>query len=127
MPHKPSPSSPEQYTCAQCGGTFDKVWSEEEAMSESVELWGEMDAEDLAVVCDDCFRIMTADPAAVRKEFRDSQAKMWRQGRAKDPKITRLIWKAERRAIQQLADAIWNAPTSDDRFGLQALLADDRG
>lgn len=44
------------FTCASCGGTFDKVWSDEEAISESVELWGEMDAEDLAVICDGCFR-----------------------------------------------------------------------
>lgn len=47
------------FTCDQCGGTFDKEWSDEEAHAEAVELWGEV-PEDKAVVCGDCFQMLTA-------------------------------------------------------------------
>lgn len=43
------------YKCAACGGVFAKSWSDEEAMQESKEMWGEWDPADLCIVCDDCF------------------------------------------------------------------------
>jgi hypothetical protein len=48
----------DEYTCAACGGVFGKGWSDEEAAAESVELFGEWPAEQMAVVCDDCFNKM---------------------------------------------------------------------
>lgn len=44
------------YTCGLCHETFDKEWSDEEALAEAGELFpGESD---MAVVCDDCWHKM---------------------------------------------------------------------
>ena len=51
-------SRKDTYDCAQCGGTFDKGWSDEEAMQESETNFGDVEAGDLAVICDDCHNIM---------------------------------------------------------------------
>jgi hypothetical protein len=45
------------FTCAACGGTFEKGWSEEEASAESRGLWGNIDPSKMAVICDDCFSV----------------------------------------------------------------------
>ena len=45
----------DRYTCAACGGTFDKICADDDVMAESLTLWGEMEASDMCVVCDDCF------------------------------------------------------------------------
>lgn len=42
------------FTCADCRGTFSKVWSDEEAEAEALVLWGAVPANPV-VVCDDCF------------------------------------------------------------------------
>lgn len=47
------------FTCAACGGTFPKAWSEAEAEAEAVAVWGvedAMTADGMAIVCDDCYR-----------------------------------------------------------------------
>lgn len=47
----------EPYTCERCGGRFEKVWSDEEAMAEAEALWTSVTmADEQAVVCDGCFR-----------------------------------------------------------------------
>lgn len=48
------------FTCAHCGGTFEKDWSEEEkAAAEAADLWGiTPDDDDAVTVCDDCFQQM---------------------------------------------------------------------
>lgn len=48
-----------EYTCSGCHKTFTTAWSDEEAMQESKEVWGEYSKEDLAVVCDDCYNKVT--------------------------------------------------------------------
>ena len=48
-----------QFTCAHCGGTFEKEWSDDEAMAEAAANWGDK-LEDPVPVCDDCYRAMTA-------------------------------------------------------------------
>jgi len=53
--------SNDQYTCALCGGTFDKGWSEEEAEAEAKLLWGDMPEEDREVICDTCFQSEIGD------------------------------------------------------------------
>jgi hypothetical protein len=45
----------DDFTCALCGETFARGWSEEEAAEESRLLFGDLPPDDLAVVCDDCF------------------------------------------------------------------------
>lgn len=54
--------TPETFTCANCGQTFDKGRSDEEAMAESVAGFGEYDPDDLCVVCDDCYQAIMARP-----------------------------------------------------------------
>ena len=45
------------FTCEGCGQTFEKEWSDSEAMAESREIFGDnWKQEDLAVICDDCFK-----------------------------------------------------------------------
>lgn len=61
----------EQFSCAQCGGTFDKGWSDEEAEAEAMGLWGEISS---VVVCDDCFQQMTA--AIAPESFRTLSAEL---------------------------------------------------
>lgn len=43
------------FTCARCGQTYVKAVSDEEALQESEELFGNYDDNDLCVVCDECF------------------------------------------------------------------------
>ena len=48
----------ETYKCAQCGGTFDKGWTDDEALAEkSANGFDELDC---AVVCDDCYKTIMA-------------------------------------------------------------------
>lgn len=55
----------DMYTCDECGATHEKGWTDAEATAEMVANFGELDADDIAVVCDDCYRKMVAwkDPA----------------------------------------------------------------
>ncbi len=50
--------SEESYQCAMCGGVFEKTRSDEEAMRETNELFGDVTREDCDVICDDCFKIV---------------------------------------------------------------------
>lgn len=50
---------PDQFKCSACGGVFDKTRSDEEAMADAEQVFGEeLHAGGLppAVVCDDCYR-----------------------------------------------------------------------
>jgi hypothetical protein len=48
--------SPNTYACAKCKQTFEKGWSDEEALAEAAELFEETVGEHPAIVCDVCFR-----------------------------------------------------------------------
>lgn len=50
-----------EFTCAYCHGTFNQVWSDEEAAAEARARFG-MDptTAHMAVVCDDCYEMMTS-------------------------------------------------------------------
>ena len=51
----------ESFTCARCGVTFTKGWSDEEALAEAVDLFGPgIVADDQEVVCDDCYEVIVA-------------------------------------------------------------------
>lgn len=44
------------FTCENCGKTFPKGRTDEEAMRESKENFGNMPQESLAAICDDCYQ-----------------------------------------------------------------------
>lgn len=43
------------YKCAECGGVFEKGWSDEEAQAERDKNFPHLPDEIMVVVCDDCF------------------------------------------------------------------------
>lgn len=49
------------YQCAMCERTFESERSEEEALAEKQELWGDVPIEDCDVVCDDCWQEVRPD------------------------------------------------------------------
>lgn len=53
--------SSKTYTCAHCGGTFESGWSDEDAIAEARAAFGDQLGKDLVQVCDDCYRVMTAE------------------------------------------------------------------
>jgi hypothetical protein len=61
------------FTCAECKGTFEKGWTDEEAWQEADELWMPDElAAGTDVICDTCFQaIIAAVPPEV---WRASQA-----------------------------------------------------
>jgi hypothetical protein len=49
--------NPETFTCAVCGETFEKAWSDEDADAEAAALWTPEElAGGIAIICDDCFQ-----------------------------------------------------------------------
>jgi hypothetical protein len=48
------------FRCAQCGGVFEKGWSEDEVIAEAAENGFDLsDPSELVVVCEDCYRKMS--------------------------------------------------------------------
>lgn len=45
----------ETYKCGHCKEVFEKAWSDEEALAEMKQEWGNLAEDNRAVVCDDCF------------------------------------------------------------------------
>lgn len=43
------------YVCANCGGTFESTWTEEEARAEEMAAFGVAPSPNDAIVCDDCY------------------------------------------------------------------------
>lgn len=46
------------YTCAMCGETNIKGWTDEEAEAEKDDIFGPVPLEDCDVICDDCFQLV---------------------------------------------------------------------
>jgi DNA-directed RNA polymerase subunit RPC12/RpoP len=42
------------YTCAACGGTFEKGWTDEEAEAEMKQLYGDLPKDDRVIICSSC-------------------------------------------------------------------------
>jgi hypothetical protein len=51
--------NPDTYTCEACNQVFEKGRSDDEAMAESKQMWGDIPPEDQAVICESCFREFT--------------------------------------------------------------------
>lgn len=49
-------SSPNEYTCAMCGNTYTKAWSDEEAKAELEENFPDFEADACDIMCDDCYK-----------------------------------------------------------------------
>lgn len=45
-----------EVTCGNCSKKFTPAWSNDEAMKESRELFGEVPEDQLVQICDDCFQ-----------------------------------------------------------------------
>lgn len=62
------------FTCAHCHGTFEKDWTDEEAATEALEVWGPLGTDDQTIVCDDCYQAMTSEvpPADFRARGPDA-------------------------------------------------------
>lgn len=45
------------YKCCMCDKVFEKGWSDEEALKESKNNFGDVLEDELEVVCDDCYQI----------------------------------------------------------------------
>lgn len=49
------------FTCDNCGATYTKIWSDEEAMAEAESLYPAEDLEEgTGIVCDPCFQVIMA-------------------------------------------------------------------
>jgi hypothetical protein len=48
----------ETFKCAQCGGEFEKEWSDEEAIAEAESIFGPLEGVVGTLVCDDCWHDM---------------------------------------------------------------------
>lgn len=48
----------DQFICAKCGKTFEKDWTNFEAISELEENFNPQDGEECDIFCDDCFKII---------------------------------------------------------------------
>lgn len=46
------------YVCSKCKETFEEEWSDEKAMKEAKELFGDIPRSGLMIVCDDCYNKM---------------------------------------------------------------------
>ena len=46
----------DMFTCAICGGTFEKTNTDEEALAEKEALFPEYTLEECAIVCEDCWK-----------------------------------------------------------------------
>lgn len=57
------------FTCALCGGTFKKGWSEEEAIAEAHENFSAVELEDAAVICDDCYKLFMPAVPGIRAQI----------------------------------------------------------
>ena len=47
-----------EYTCASCGATFEKGWSDEESAAEREEVFPGLPESECALVCEDCYRAL---------------------------------------------------------------------
>jgi hypothetical protein len=53
------------FTCAMCHRTLECGWSEEEALAELKEVWGDVPPEACDQVCDDCWELIRPDGTAM--------------------------------------------------------------
>lgn len=57
-----APVSSGSFTCAHCGGTFIKGWTDEEALTAAARDFPDLKPQDAAVICEDCYRKLGLRP-----------------------------------------------------------------
>lgn len=48
----------QEFKCAICGGTYSRIWTDEEAMEECQSYFGDVQQKDCFIVCDDCYQVI---------------------------------------------------------------------
>lgn len=56
---------PEEYTCAVCEGTFEKGWSDAEALEDLKREFGDVSLTVCALVCDNCWKQIRPGTGAI--------------------------------------------------------------
>jgi hypothetical protein len=46
----------EKFKCAACGGVFEKIWTDEEALAELKENFGDISTKECNLICDGCYK-----------------------------------------------------------------------
>lgn len=64
-------SDPGTFVCGECGGLFDKGWSDVEAQAEMLANFGDLLEDDQVVICDPCFQEMEQRMRAAGLDFGD--------------------------------------------------------
>ena len=59
------------YVCSTCKETYEKGWSDEEAIAEQRHDFPDFDIEECYVICDDCHKKAIRDYAAIRLKIRE--------------------------------------------------------
>jgi len=54
---------PDFFVCEQCGGEFEKGWTDDEASAEYEAEFGSLSTGDVASVCDDCYKVIMGERA----------------------------------------------------------------
>lgn len=49
-----------KFTCEHCKREFESAWSHEEALDESMNVWGLIPKDEQAIICDDCHQAVMA-------------------------------------------------------------------
>lgn len=52
--------SADEFTCAVCGGVFEKAWTDDEAVAESQRLFGDWPPGSMVTLCEGCFAPLRA-------------------------------------------------------------------
>jgi uncharacterized CHY-type Zn-finger protein len=66
----------EDYECAECGGTFERVRSDEEAMAEAHQKFDPKDLEDSAIICEECYQKIAVRHAKWEEKCRQHEERM---------------------------------------------------
>lgn len=66
------------YKCAECSETFEKGWSDEEAIGEAEAVLGTYDEENMAVVCDDCYQKIMREHPIPSPEEQEKLVEKWK-------------------------------------------------
>ena len=51
----------DDYTCGLCRSTFKKALDDDDVEKEAKEMWGDLPESERAIVCDDCWKLMSCD------------------------------------------------------------------
>jgi DNA-directed RNA polymerase subunit RPC12/RpoP len=63
-----------EFKCSSCGNIYKKGWSDKEAMEECADIWGDVPAEEQAIVCDDCFKkVPDLEIREMGKEYKNNK------------------------------------------------------